>query len=126
MPHAPKWTSSSGRLILIGDAAHALPPSGGQGGAMSFEDAETLACALAKTNNVPLSTLTEWENHRQTRVKEVLAFNNLTIRLRSSAPNWWIQILKELFIRILLKVKGPEGYKWLYGYDGEKSMSNFK
>jgi len=37
----PKW--SSGRIGLIGDAAHATTPNLGQGGAMAVEDALALA-----------------------------------------------------------------------------------
>jgi 2-polyprenyl-6-methoxyphenol hydroxylase-like FAD-dependent oxidoreductase len=48
VPRLPSWRSPSEKIILIGDAAHAITPSGGQGGAMAFEDAETLAYAIPK------------------------------------------------------------------------------
>ena len=40
------FVSSIGRVIIIGDAAHASKPKGGQGGSVSLEDAATLAVAL--------------------------------------------------------------------------------
>lgn len=43
----PEW--HRGRVILIGDAAHAMTPNMGQGGAMAIEDALVLAGALADT-----------------------------------------------------------------------------
>jgi len=37
-------------VVIIGDAAHASKPNGGQGGSVSLEDAATLAIAINKTN----------------------------------------------------------------------------
>lgn len=45
-PELPHW-HIGGRAILIGDAAHALQPSSGQGASQALEDAETLALVLA-------------------------------------------------------------------------------
>ena len=41
----PTWWR--GRIVLAGDAAHAMSPSAGSGGAMAFEDAAVLARQLA-------------------------------------------------------------------------------
>ncbi|KAJ0304493.1 hypothetical protein COL516b_005848 [Colletotrichum fioriniae] len=55
-PHIKKWTSKSGRIILIGDAAHAHLPTSGQGGSQAIEDAVTVAACLGKSNgNVQLA-----------------------------------------------------------------------
>jgi len=46
-PPLPTWSKSTstktGSLVLIGDAAHALPTSSGQGVSQALEDAQTLA-----------------------------------------------------------------------------------
>jgi hypothetical protein len=44
-PELPYW-DVGGRAILIGDAAHALQPSSGQGASQALEDAETLSLLL--------------------------------------------------------------------------------
>ena len=44
------WRQS--RVVLIGDAAHALSPSFGQGANLAFEDAYVLAEELASTDDV--------------------------------------------------------------------------
>ncbi|KAK5467749.1 hypothetical protein LTS15_000722 [Exophiala xenobiotica] len=45
-PELPHW-HVGGRAILIGDAAHALQPSSGQGASQALEDAEALSLLLA-------------------------------------------------------------------------------
>jgi 2-polyprenyl-6-methoxyphenol hydroxylase-like FAD-dependent oxidoreductase len=37
------WTSSKGRVVILGDAAHAIPPTAGQGVNQTFEDVCTFA-----------------------------------------------------------------------------------
>lgn len=45
VPELPHW--GEGGLVLIGDAAHALTPTSGQGASQSIEDAQTLALLLS-------------------------------------------------------------------------------
>ena len=42
----PQWTSDSGRLIRLGDAAHAFLPTAGNGAVQGLEDAVSLAECL--------------------------------------------------------------------------------
>ncbi|KAF8753296.1 FAD binding domain [Rhizoctonia solani] len=42
-PIPDKWYSSSGRVVLIGDAAHAMPPHAAQGVGMGIEDSVLVA-----------------------------------------------------------------------------------
>ncbi|KZL63912.1 salicylate hydroxylase [Colletotrichum incanum] len=46
VPKLERWASPTGRVIIIGDAAHAMPPSSGQGVNQAFEDAHTLVLLL--------------------------------------------------------------------------------
>jgi 2-polyprenyl-6-methoxyphenol hydroxylase-like FAD-dependent oxidoreductase len=122
VPHLTSWSSPSAKVILIGDAAHAIAPFGGQGGAMAFEDGETLAYAISRFGEDPTS-LKKWEAHRQARVQQVIDFNNLTAKMREASQYTVVQWAREWFIWAILKVKGPEGYRWLYGYDGAAAMA---
>jgi 2-polyprenyl-6-methoxyphenol hydroxylase-like FAD-dependent oxidoreductase len=45
-PELPYWSKDG--LILIGDAAHALNPTSGQGSSQAFEDAKTLSICLSR------------------------------------------------------------------------------
>jgi 2-polyprenyl-6-methoxyphenol hydroxylase-like FAD-dependent oxidoreductase len=44
MPALPRW--HKGRVVLLGDAAHAVGPHAGQGASMAIEDALVLAACL--------------------------------------------------------------------------------
>jgi 2-polyprenyl-6-methoxyphenol hydroxylase-like FAD-dependent oxidoreductase len=59
-----------GRVTLVGDAAHALRPASGLGGAMAFEDAVLLSRMLKTSNNV-VATLRAFEAKRLPRVKSI-------------------------------------------------------
>jgi 2-polyprenyl-6-methoxyphenol hydroxylase-like FAD-dependent oxidoreductase len=56
-----------GRVVLIGDAAHAGAPTMGQGGCMAMEDAWVLAEVLRQAETVE-SALDSYENRRKPRV----------------------------------------------------------
>jgi 2-polyprenyl-6-methoxyphenol hydroxylase-like FAD-dependent oxidoreductase len=61
-----------GRVVLIGDAAHACPPTLAQGAAMSLEDALVLAELLSTRDSWDDALLTEYRNRRHPRVREVV------------------------------------------------------
>ena len=57
---------SVGRIILLGDAAHATTPNMGQGACMAIESADVLAQCLAQNNDV-VSAFKEYETRRKPR-----------------------------------------------------------
>src|SRR6202011_6333784 len=71
---AMEWMESekwhSGRVVLVGDAAHASSPMMGQGGCMAMEDSCTLADELRAAATVE-SALTSYVSRRKPRVKWV-------------------------------------------------------
>ena len=65
---SPSAAWRRGRVVLVGDAAHAMWPYAAQGGAMAMEDAWTLASAVAAGHGLDI-----WESLRKRRVSRVAA-----------------------------------------------------
>ena len=61
----PRW--HVGRVVLIGDAAHATPPHMGEGGAMAIEDAIVLAELLHGADTVE-HALDQYQTRRRPRI----------------------------------------------------------
>ncbi|KAF2734229.1 FAD/NAD(P)-binding domain-containing protein [Polyplosphaeria fusca] len=56
----PNWGQDG--MVLIGDAAHALDPTTGQGASQGLEDAQTLALLLANMLSTPTEAIAEQES----------------------------------------------------------------
>ena len=67
-PPIPRW--HEGRVVLIGDAAHAMTPNLGQGGAQAIEDARVLAEEFSKTGSAA-QAFERFERIRMPKVKWV-------------------------------------------------------
>ncbi|KAI0424554.1 kynurenine 3-monooxygenase [Xylaria sp. FL1042] len=74
LPPLSSWLSESKRVVLVGDAAHAIPPTVGQGANQAIEDVCALASLLSKiSQEVPLDqAATLWQSYRQERVQRIL------------------------------------------------------
>ncbi|KAI1359989.1 kynurenine 3-monooxygenase [Xylaria arbuscula] len=74
LPPLSSWLSESKRVILVGDAAHAIPPTVGQGANQAIEDVCALASLLSRiSQEVPLDqAATLWQSYRQERVQRIL------------------------------------------------------
>lgn len=71
--HLPALPESfvRGRVVLLGDAAHAMTPHLGQGGCQALEDAVVLAAALAGSSDVP-AAFAQYDGQRRPRVDAVV------------------------------------------------------
>ena len=68
LPPLPRWTS--GRVTLLGDAAHPCTPNLGQGGGMALEDALVLAKCVAKEADIE-TALSLYESLRRQRTRHI-------------------------------------------------------
>lgn len=77
VPRLERWTSVTGNVVILGDAAHAIPPSAGQGINQAFEDVYILALLLGQRDRIAdlSEALRFWQTYRQARVDRVLELN---------------------------------------------------
>lgn len=121
MPPLERWYSETGNVILVGDAAHALPPSSGQGVNQALEDVYALTSTLA-TGRPRLEALRFWQEKRQERVGAVYdwATNVQNVQRMSSAE-------REAHGNANRDLKGDtvEDMSWLYNWDIDKQVEDW-
>ncbi|MCJ1428139.1 hypothetical protein MMC29_006047 [Sticta canariensis] len=126
VPTLPSWTSSShyNRVLILGDAAHAIPPTAGQGASQAFEDAFSLAFVLSQQSSSQPETpdlaaaLGFWQTYREARIKRVV---KLTLKLNNTRlPKAEREALDEGMIWSSESDLGE--LEWLYNHDIEEAM----
>jgi FAD-dependent urate hydroxylase len=113
LPKVPTWRND--RMVLIGDAAHAVSPSSGQGASLAAEDAVTLARCLRDLADVPRA-LAAYERLRRERVERIVAWGS---RMNSTKQNGPVgRVLRDLTLPLILKLAGgpasQERMAWMF------------
>ncbi|KAF4632796.1 hypothetical protein G7Y89_g5337 [Cudoniella acicularis] len=131
----PQYTSTHGHILVLGDAAHGLPPSAGQGGSMALEDALTLALTISHFNTALsspspspslLNHLHIWHHIRKQRIAKVEERTNASTSTRTATLTKSEEERGEKE-KALKEVsgKGVE-LEWLYGYSVEGFEGEFE
>jgi 2-polyprenyl-6-methoxyphenol hydroxylase-like FAD-dependent oxidoreductase len=117
----PTW--SRGRVVLIGDAAHATSPHAGQGASMALEDAMRLACLL-QTNEEFRVTFEAFERERRPRTERVVALarRNGNSKQQYSPAGAWLRD-RMLMLMIPLASKSMD---WMYAYNPHTLMPRLR
>jgi salicylate hydroxylase len=107
-PPAPHW--STGRVTLLGDAAHPTLPYLAQGAAMAIEDAAVLTRALAMSATVG-DALQLYQRNRIARTAKIVA--------QSTANRELFHLPSEAAIRAAFarRNQGADRNSWLYSYN---------
>ncbi|KAJ4421931.1 hypothetical protein N0V82_003428 [Gnomoniopsis sp. IMI 355080] len=126
-----QWVSKSSKLVILGDAAHAMVPYMSQGAAMAVEDGAALATALSKITSpkelgFALQVFQKERIKRSSMMQEASMVNSMIWHFKDgphqqardaamrpevegkhflSSPNQW---------------SDPVTQSWAYGYDAEK------
>lgn len=112
----PRW--HSGRVLLIGDAAHSVIPTSGSGAALGLEDAVALVHCLRRHGNSLTAAFAEFEARRKPRTTQVLMTALADLRA-------WHDPSEERARASAARARGilhldPTGHSrmnWLYGYN---------
>ena len=112
-----RW--SNGRGVLLGDAAHPMPPSAGQGAAMALEDAVTLAACLRRAGSSDAAeALSDYHERHRARTSRMLVASRINPALfnesdpvRMRARNSRLRALQRL------DPAGDSTVGWQYGHD---------
>ncbi|KAK1763648.1 FAD-dependent urate hydroxylase [Phialemonium atrogriseum] len=120
VPKLERWVSETRRVIILGDAAHAIPPSAGQGINQAFEDVYMLALLLGRSDEIgrPQEALGFWQTYRQQRVDEILKLNE-QIDLRRMPADDAVTAAKGQSAREAFELG------WLYKPDFKKDVDDW-
>ena len=84
--HAPQWTKD--RVTLLGDSAHAMLATFGQGANMAFEDAYVLSRWLRAKADDPAAALAGYEAARKPRATKVQQLSRTEVRFKKQHSSW--------------------------------------
>jgi salicylate hydroxylase len=112
--HAEQW--SKDRVTLLGDSAHAMLATFGQGANMAFEDAYVLAQWLAQTPEDPRAALAAYEAVRKPRATRVQQLSRAEVRFKKVHSDW-DRLRREFAFVTRFGATTGAIYRWIYGYD---------
>jgi 2-polyprenyl-6-methoxyphenol hydroxylase-like FAD-dependent oxidoreductase len=116
LPRLNSWVSAGKKVIIVGDAAHALPPTAGQGVNQAFEDIYALSLLLANlSENIKLNDAIKfWQTWRQERIDKLLDLTRRMNNKRLPAAEQ-AKLPKEEVWQDESEAKGEgEEMRWLY------------
>jgi salicylate hydroxylase len=107
-----------GRIALLGDAAHPLPPYLANGAAQALEDAVVLAHTLTGTGQSVEVALSDYQDRRLPRVSEVQRGSWEMDALGSIGEPWRVHERNEVLREKMAVDPGGTWLRdWLWGYD---------
>jgi FAD-dependent urate hydroxylase len=114
---APVRRWHRGRLLVLGDAAHAAAPSSGQGASMAAEDAVMLGLCLQGASDVP-AALARFEAARKPRANRVITYGARTGSSKTLGPVG--RAMRDFMMPLFLRNAGSETARrrlaWLHDY----------
>lgn len=112
-----KW--NSGKICLIGDAAHSMTPDLGQGGAQAIEDAYYLSNFIHKSNSLEVA-YDKFYSYRKPKVEKLVKQSRLTSKI--AITNRFMEIIRNFFLK-----KTPDFYikkQMTELYELDKTIAN--
>ncbi|WP_285728249.1 FAD-dependent monooxygenase [Psychromicrobium xiongbiense] len=116
MPVVEHWHDGQGRMVLVGDAAHATSPSAGQGAAMSLEDVVILAQCL-RDCPTPSPAFELYVSLRRERVEKIVAHGRRSSNQKAAGLVG--RIIRDVMLPMIFgraARDGGESMMWLQGH----------
>jgi 2-polyprenyl-6-methoxyphenol hydroxylase-like FAD-dependent oxidoreductase len=110
LPHVPHW--HRGRMVLVGDSAHATTPSSGQGASLAAESAVELARALRDLPHP--QAFAAYEQARRARVERVIAQAARTNSGKAAGPVG--RVFRDALLPVFARLAAPEKMAWQYDH----------
>ncbi|HET6707587.1 FAD-dependent oxidoreductase [Amycolatopsis sp.] len=120
-PTVPVW--HRGRMVIIGDAAHATSPAAGQGASMAIEDAVTLGKCLRDVPDVERA-LAAYEGLRRERVEAVVAAGKRNGDDKVIGPVG--RVVRDFFIKRAFSKpfdEDPNAFMWNHHIDWDEKVA---
>ena len=121
----PLATWHAGRVVLLGDAAHAMLPYHAQGAAQSIEDAYVLAGCISDAPGSPDAAIERYESIRKERAEWVQKFSrdaeelfNMSDPAKVARRDARLRENQQKYPRGF-----PEGQQKIYGYDADAALA---
>jgi len=122
LPPIPRW--HRGRMVLVGDSAHAPSPSSGQGASLAAESGVQLARCLRDLPDVG-TAFAVYEQLRRERVEKVAAYAAKTNGQKSMGPlaTTLMTLLMPLATRTFMKPEKMFGWMHRHRIDWDQTVS---
>lgn len=114
MDELGRW--SSPRVLLMGDAAHAVAPHSGQGASLAIEDAVVLAACLTDGGAEPLQ---RFETLRRNRVQTAIEIGRMA-GSQKHAQSWLALRIRDLMLPIVMPM-GVKAQQRMYGFRADRT-----
>ena len=113
VPRVPNW--HRGRMIVIGDAAHATAPSSGQGASLALEDAVLLARCLRDSAS-PEAAFGTFAGLRRDRVEKIVAEGNKWSNNKVAGPV--ARVVRDAMLPMVFKQMAKKGVRngWVFDH----------
>ncbi|HWV50650.1 MAG TPA: NAD(P)/FAD-dependent oxidoreductase [Microbacterium sp.] len=121
MPTLDTWHTD--RVCLVGDAAHAVSPSTGQGASLAIEDAAVLAHWMQLETD-PQTVFAGFTSDRKERAEKIVRFGRQigARKVSSTAGNLFRDLTLGMFLRMGGKATSEQyGYQYAYRVPNESS-----
>ena len=112
IPHLPRW--QRGRMLVLGDAAHARSPSSGLGASLAIEDAVVLGSCLHDAAGVE-AAFDRFEQIRRPRVEKIIRWAARVNSSKAAGPVG--RVLRDALMPLALRLGERSGaHEQTYGH----------